>query len=218
MRRLLGAVVCVGLLAGCGLLPGGEGGIGWPMPGSDPGVAATAESPVMGTLDTSALTFSPRVEGTIVDQYGAAMVGVVLCVGPSEAGAMALGETDANGAYSVSLDADAMNSGSLLVHKASHGSDLVGAQMMAREMDVQVLVFGHIHRPVVEKGDRLLICPGSPTQPRMSAPSAAMLDITGDRISGSIVPLGSPVCDYLKYAKKLAKESERRSTSLAARP
>ena len=115
MRRLLGAVVCVGLLAGCGLLPGGEGGIGWPMPGSDPGVAATAESPVMGTLDTSALTFSPRVEGTIVDQYGAAMVGVVLCVGPSEAGAMALGETDANGAYSVSLDADAMNSGSLLV-------------------------------------------------------------------------------------------------------
>jgi putative phosphoesterase len=94
-----------------------------------------------------------------------------------------------------------------LVHMASHGSDLVGAQMMAREMDVQVLVFGHIHRPVVEKGDRLLICPGSPTQPRMSAPSAAMLEITGGRISGSIVPLGSPVCDYIKYANELARES-----------
>ena len=96
-----------------------------------------------------------------------------------------------------------------LVHKASHGSDLVGVEMMAREMDVQVLVFGHIHRPVVEKGDRLLICPGSPTQPRMSAPSAAMLEITGGRISGSIVPLGSPVCDYLKYAQELAKVSEK---------
>jgi uncharacterized protein len=96
-----------------------------------------------------------------------------------------------------------------LVHKASHGSDLVGVEMMAREMDVQVLVFGHIHRPVVLKGDRLLICPGSPTQPRMSAPSAAMLEITGGRISGSIVPLGSPVCDYLKYAQELAKESKK---------
>jgi hypothetical protein len=95
-----------------------------------------------------------------------------------------------------------------LVHKASHGSDLVGAEMMAREMDVQVLVFGHIHRPVVEKGDRLLICPGSPTQPRMSAPSAAMLEITNGKISGRIVPLGSPVCDYLRYAQELAKESE----------
>ena len=32
-----------------------------------------------------------------------------------------------------------------LVHMASHGSDLVGARMMAREMEVEVLVFGHIH-------------------------------------------------------------------------
>jgi uncharacterized protein len=102
-----------------------------------------------------------------------------------------------------------------LVHKASHGSDLVGAQMMAREMDVQVLVFGHIHRPVVEKGDRLLICPGSPTLPRMSAPSAAVLEIIGGRISGSIVPLGSPVCNYLKYANELARESpDRKSEKL----
>ncbi|MDD4163197.1 MAG: YfcE family phosphodiesterase, partial [Methanothrix sp.] len=37
-----------------------------------------------------------------------------------------------------------------LVHMASHGSDLVGAEMMAREMDVRVLVFGHIHRPLIE--------------------------------------------------------------------
>jgi putative phosphoesterase len=81
--------------------------------------------------------------------------------------------------------------------------------MMAREMDVQVLIFGHIHRPVVEKGDRLLICPGSPTQPRMSAPSAAMLEITEGKICGSIVPLGRPVCDYLKYAQELVKESEK---------
>jgi len=34
-----------------------------------------------------------------------------------------------------------------LVHMASHGSNLVGPEMLAREMDVQVLVFGHLHRP-----------------------------------------------------------------------
>jgi uncharacterized protein len=96
-----------------------------------------------------------------------------------------------------------------LVHMASHGSDLIGAEMMAREMDVHVLIFGHIHRPVILRGDRLLICPGSPVLPRMSSPSVAILEIDGGKINGSIVSLGSPVCDYLKYAQVLAKESEK---------
>ncbi len=95
-----------------------------------------------------------------------------------------------------------------LVHMASHGPDLVGARMMAREMDVQVLVFGHIHRPVVEKGERLLICPGSTTLPRMSSPSVAELEITDGKVSGNIIPIGSPGCNYLLYAGELAKKSE----------
>ena len=103
------------------------------------------------------------------------------------------------------VDVDGIRIG--LVHMASHGQDLLGAEMMAREMDVQVLVFGHIHRPLVEKGDRLLICPGSPTEPRLSAPSAAELEIVDGNIRGSIVPLGSPVCDYLKFAGNLAREN-----------
>jgi uncharacterized protein len=107
------------------------------------------------------------------------------------------------------IDVDGIQIG--LVHMASHGQDLLGAEMMAREMDVQILVFGHIHRPVVEKGDRLLICPGSPTQPRLSAPSAAELEIVDGNIRGSIVPLGSPVCDYLKFAGDLARRHSQRS-------
>jgi len=115
MRPSLAVVACLGLLTGCDLLPTAEGGIGWPMPGSDPGVAATAVFPMAGTLDTSALTFSARAEGAIVDQYGAAMVGVILCVGTSEADAKPLGETDAYGAYSVVLDVGAAGNGSLRV-------------------------------------------------------------------------------------------------------
>jgi hypothetical protein len=114
IRSMFAAVVCVGLLTGCGLLPGG-GGIGWPLPDSDLGAVPTAALPAMGTLDVSALTFAPTAQGTIVDPYGAAIAGVILCVGTSEADAVPLGETDASGAYSVSLDTDAVNSGSLMV-------------------------------------------------------------------------------------------------------
>ncbi len=93
-----------------------------------------------------------------------------------------------------------------LVHMASHSFDLIGAEMMAREMNVAVLIFGHIHRPIVEKGDRLLICPGSPTLPRQSAPSFAELEIKDGHICGRIIPLGKPTCDYLRYAESLARE------------
>lgn len=92
-----------------------------------------------------------------------------------------------------------------LVHMASHSTDLTGAEMMAREMDVDALVFGHIHRPIIEKGKKLLICPGSPTVPRMSAPTLAELEIDNGSISGNIIPLGAPVCDYLKFAGSLNK-------------
>jgi hypothetical protein len=95
-----------------------------------------------------------------------------------------------------------------LVHMASHGSDLVGAKMMAREMDVQVLVFGHIHRPLIERGKLLLICPGSTALPRMSAPSLAELEIVEGNVRGNIITLGSPACNYLKFAGGLAKKGD----------
>jgi putative phosphoesterase len=107
------------------------------------------------------------------------------------------------------VDVDGIKIG--LVHMASHGSDLVGAEMMAREMGVQVLVFGHIHRPLIEKGKNLLICPGSTTLPRMSAPSLAELDVRDGIVHGNIIPLGSPACNYLKFAGELEKHDKGRN-------
>lgn len=57
----------------------------------------TVEMPTAAPLEVSALSLAPKVEGTIVDQYGAAMAGVILCVGASEAEAAPLGQTDASG-------------------------------------------------------------------------------------------------------------------------
>lgn len=105
------------------------------------------------------------------------------------------------------IEADGVRIG--LVHMASHGPDLVGADMMAREMDVQVLVFGHIHRPIIEKAKRLLICPGSSTLPRMSAPSVAELEIVDGNVRGNIISVGSPACNYLKFAGELAGKDMR---------
>ncbi len=92
-----------------------------------------------------------------------------------------------------------------LVHRASHSADLTGAGLLAREMEVDALVFGHIHRPVLEPGPRLLVCPGSPTEPRLSAPSAAEIEVDGRMIRGRIIPLGKPICGYFKYAESLAE-------------
>jgi putative phosphoesterase len=94
-----------------------------------------------------------------------------------------------------------------LVHMASHAENLLGAKMLAREMEVEVLVFGHLHRPVVERGERLLICPGSPTLPRMAAPTVAELVVEAGRVRGRLVSMGRPSCDYLRHAEGLVEKS-----------
>ena len=96
-----------------------------------------------------------------------------------------------------------------LVHRAAFSADLLGADLLAREMEVDALVFGHLHRPVLEARDRLLICPGSPTEPRLSPPAVAVLEVEGRRVLGRIVPLGRPVCGYFRFAEALSERSVR---------
>ena len=93
-----------------------------------------------------------------------------------------------------------------LVHRPSLSWESPGPGLLAREMDVDVLVFGHLHRPFVEEGRRLLLCPGSPTLPRMSPPAVAEIEIKDGKVSGRILPLDGPACEYFKYAESLAEE------------
>jgi putative phosphoesterase len=92
-----------------------------------------------------------------------------------------------------------------LVHSGKHVTDVTNMRYLALEMGVGVLIFGHLHRPIIDRNDVLLICPGSPTHPRMSDPSVVELKIEkGGAVSGSIVNVstGSP-CGYIQFARSL---------------
>lgn len=94
------------------------------------------------------------------------------------------------------VDAGGMKIG--LIHEAALSiHDTTGAWYMAKEMDVDVLIFGHIHKPVIDKSNVLLICPGSPTAPRLSEPSAIELNIGAGEISGKIISLEGTRCSAL---------------------
>lgn len=92
-----------------------------------------------------------------------------------------------------------------LVHRAAHALG-PGVELLAREMEVDVLVFGHLHRPYIEGHDKLVICPGSPTFPRMSSPTVAEIDVEDGKVKGTIVPIGETTCDYIRFAESLAKK------------
>jgi len=85
-----------------------------------------------------------------------------------------------------------------IIHEAALSiHDTTGAGYMAREMDVDILVFGHIHKPLIDRSDVLLLCPGSPTAPRLSEPSAVELIIDAGNISGKVITLEGTRCEAL---------------------
>ncbi len=88
-----------------------------------------------------------------------------------------------------------------IIHEAALSiQDTTGAWYLAKEMNVDILIFGHTHRPVIEKSDVLLACPGSPTYPRLSEPGAIVLDIDRGKISGKVVTFEGSVCSIIESA------------------
>ena len=97
-----------------------------------------------------------------------------------------------------------------LVHEGGLSITNMTAQgYLAKEMEVDILIFGHLHRPLIEKTDVILICPGSPTKPRMSDPSAVELIIEKGSINGRILTLGGDTCDYIKFKESLKNKNEK---------
>jgi len=79
-------------------------------------------------------------------------------------------------------------------------------------MGVDVLIFGHLHRPLIEKKKVMLICPGSPTKPRMSRPSVVELLIEKGSVTGRIISLEGDICGFMQF-KDTLKELEKSKKS-----
>ena len=76
-----------------------------------------------------------------------------------------------------------------------------GLRYLAREMNVDILVFGHFHHPIVERTGVLLLSPGSATVPGIAEPSAIELEITEGKVRGKIIRCRDNVCSYFEYEK-----------------
>jgi putative phosphoesterase len=78
-----------------------------------------------------------------------------------------------------------------LIHNPGTLIGLQGAERIAKENGFNVLIFGHTHRPCIERrGELLLVNPGSPTiplPPLMVKPSVGKLILTRDKIEPSII-------------------------------
>jgi putative phosphoesterase len=78
-----------------------------------------------------------------------------------------------------------------LIHKVSENSsdtfDEKAAQAVADRLGAKVLIFGHIHQPVVVYGSKLLICPGrggTGAQPKkFSGISVALIEMFDKKIT-----------------------------------
>lgn len=93
-----------------------------------------------------------------------------------------------------------------IVHEGALSlNDATALRYLALEMEVDILIFGHLHRPLIEKSDVLLICPGSPTKPRMSDPCAVEIEIKDGKISSEIIEIVGQSCDYIEYSRKLVE-------------
>ncbi|KGK98148.1 phosphoesterase [Methanococcoides methylutens] len=91
-----------------------------------------------------------------------------------------------------------------LVHEGALSiMDTTALRYLALEMGVDVLIFGHIHRPLVETSDVILICPGSPTSPRMSDPSIVKINIDNGKVSAEIVEIEGHACGFIDFSRKL---------------
>ncbi|HIH34878.1 MAG TPA: YfcE family phosphodiesterase [Methanosphaera sp.] len=73
---------------------------------------------------------------------------------------------------------------------------------LAKELEVDILVSGHTHKPMIQQeNDVLLLNPGSPTQPRLSEPSVMLLEINGKEVDAEVVKIGKPTCKALDFSQ-----------------
>jgi putative phosphoesterase len=90
-----------------------------------------------------------------------------------------------------------------IIHKGQLTSENTdGLRYLAKEMGVDVLIFGHFHHPIAHKSEMLLLSPGSATVPGIAEPSAIWLEIRNKTITGKIIRCKDNSCTYFEFEKR----------------
>ena len=75
---------------------------------------------------------------------------------------------------------------------------------------MDILVSGHSHVAQLEKiKNVILVNPGSPTNPQLSDPSVALMEINGNDISIEFIQTGRPVCSALNFFEEKANKENK---------
>jgi len=89
-----------------------------------------------------------------------------------------------------------------VIHKGQLTSENTdGLRYLAKEMGVDVLIFGHFHHPIAHKSEVLLLSPGSATVPGIAEPSAIQLEIIDKTVTGKIIRCKDSSCTYFEFEK-----------------
>lgn len=89
-----------------------------------------------------------------------------------------------------------------IIHKGQLTSENTdGLRYLAKEMGVDVLIFGHFHHPIVHKTEVLLLSPGSATLPGIAEASAIELEIKNTTARGKIIRCKDNRCTYFEYER-----------------
>jgi len=90
-----------------------------------------------------------------------------------------------------------------VIHKGQLTSDNPdGLRYLAKEMGVDVLIFGHFHHPIIEDYEVLLLSPGSAIVPGVAEPIAIELDIIEGKVKGRVIRCVGDACSYFEYERK----------------
>jgi hypothetical protein len=100
-----------------------------------------------------------------------------------------------------------------VIHRGAHVTNTQNMRYLAKQMEVDVLIYGYLHKTLIDKSDVLTICPGSPTLPRMSLPSAVQLTIDKKEVNFKVIICSGQICNYLKFTDKLNREHRENKQS-----
>lgn len=99
-----------------------------------------------------------------------------------------------------------------IVHEAGLSiNDNTARWYLLEEMGADVLIYGHVHTPSIDEyNNKILLCPGSPSKPRLSEPSVAeiFVDENTKKIQIQIIQTSPATCDAVRFYDELVEKSE----------